>query len=72
VEEAGTWLRKLLRDGRKPSTEVMAAARTGEIPAKVLYAARKRARVRIVRDGKERRWYWQLRPLEGTVDDLLW
>jgi hypothetical protein len=51
---------------------VLAAAREAAIPVRVLYTARKRARVQAVRDGKEARWYWEIRPLEGTVDDLVW
>jgi putative DNA primase/helicase len=72
LEETEKWLQKLLRGGRKPSTEVMQAAREAEIPTRLVYAARKRAQVRLVREAKDEdgvaRWYWESR----SADVLGW
>jgi hypothetical protein len=76
IDEAQQWLRNFLKGGRKPATEVHAAARAAEIPVKLLYAARKRARIRAVRAGKDHggrgRWYWESKPLKDELDALLW
>ena len=72
LEETEKWLRELLRGGRKPSTEVMQAAREAEIPTRLVYAARKRAQVRLVREPKGEdgvaRWYWESK----SADVLGW
>lgn len=64
VDEVARWLRSELKGQRRPSTELAAAAQKENIPMHVLYAARKRAKVHIVRDGQENRWYWE----PGNID----
>jgi KaiC/GvpD/RAD55 family RecA-like ATPase len=59
-QEVAEWLRIELTDGPKPATEIHRLATERSIPSRLLYAARKQAGIRITRNGRQNRFYWQL------------
>lgn len=54
------WLRDLLKNGPLPSREVHEQAALNSIPRVLLWKAKAKAGVRVVKDGVNRRWCWQL------------
>lgn len=54
------WLRKRLKDGPVPSSEIHELAGRCNIPRMLLFKAKARAGVRAVRDGVARRWMWEM------------
>lgn len=71
VEAAARWLQSILLGKKIRATLIAEAAREQRIPMKVLYAARKLAKARIVRDGQEGVWYWKLEPT-FVIQDWEW
>jgi len=60
VREAVEWLKALLGGRRRmPAEEVLQRARERKVSRTTLFAAKKRACIKAVRDGKERKWYWE-------------
>ncbi|MBW3541311.1 MAG: helicase RepA family protein, partial [Planctomycetes bacterium] len=62
LSQVAEWLKELLADGRRPSTEITDLARLQQVPVKLLYAAKKPAGIRAVHDGRTGRWFWELTP----------
>jgi hypothetical protein len=64
IEEAATFLRDLLSDGRKPATEIKAAARQAGIAERTLDRARLRIGATTRREGfgPGATWFWSLPP----------
>jgi len=71
VDEVARWLIAKLNWNTAPAAEVIQAARDEDIPWRVLQAARKRAGVESIRDGKEGRWYWKMR-FNEVVPNWMW
>ncbi|HVJ87319.1 MAG TPA: AAA family ATPase [Caulifigura sp.] len=70
VRETIAWLKELLdRRQRVPAEEIQSLARSRSISKAVLWAAKKQACIKAVRDGREQRWYWErIRPWHGMPD----
>lgn len=60
VEQIGRWLISLLSEQRRPAREIAQLARDEHIPQKLLYAARRLAKVQLERDPASGKWYWKL------------
>jgi hypothetical protein len=58
------WLRDLLANGRVPSREIHEQAAKQAIPRVLLYKAKAKAGARVIKDGVNRRWCWELIPEE--------
>jgi len=58
--EAAEWLKELLLEKRVRSTEVVRLARAKQISHNVLWDAKKLAGVRVKKDGKDGKWWWEL------------
>lgn len=71
--DAKIWRVDQLKKSRLPAEEIYLRAAQQQIPFRLLWAAKKDAKVRAVRDGKEHRWYWKLpdnwipNPLDSLV-----
>jgi KaiC/GvpD/RAD55 family RecA-like ATPase len=60
VRETVEWLKELLDERKRlPADEIQRLARERSISKAVLWTAKKQACIKAVRDGKERKWYWQ-------------
>jgi RecA-family ATPase len=60
VREAVEWLKSLLGERKRmPAEEVLQKARERKLSRAMLFAAKKRACIKAVRDGKEQKWYWE-------------
>jgi hypothetical protein len=63
-DDAGHWLRQLLRDGRLSPKEIKAQADDAGFSWATIRRAKDRASVRVFKEGfgKDSRWFWELSP----------
>jgi KaiC/GvpD/RAD55 family RecA-like ATPase len=60
VRETVEWLKDLFEERKRiPADEVLLRSRERKVSRAMLYTAKKQACVKAVRDGKERKWYWE-------------
>jgi hypothetical protein len=58
--ETAEWLKAELLTGRQPAEEILKKAAARRIPRKLLWAAKKKAGVQAIKDGKQQKWFWEL------------